>query len=68
METTQPVHFFGLYADILAGVITLDGVNEHYMINSRRRFEEPASNYFQAVERQDPPRDHSSAHHGRAQA
>ena len=46
--------FFGLYADILAGVITLDGVNEHYMINSRRRFEEPASNYFQAVERQDP--------------
>jgi hypothetical protein len=46
--------FFGLYADILAGVITLDGFNEHYMINSRRRFEEPASNYFQAVERQDP--------------
>jgi hypothetical protein len=45
--------FFGLYADILAGVITLDGFNEHYMINSRRRFEEPASNYFQAVERQD---------------
>ena len=46
--------FFGLYADILAGVITLDGFNEHDMINSRRRFEEPASNYFQAVERQDP--------------
>ena len=46
--------FFGLYADTLAGVITLDGVNEHDMIASRRRFEEPASNYFQAVERQDP--------------
>ena len=46
--------FFGLYADILTGVITLDGFNEHYMINSRRRFEEPASLYFQVVERQDP--------------
>jgi hypothetical protein len=46
--------FFGLYADILTGVITLDGVNEHDRITSRRRFEEPASNYFQAVERQDP--------------
>ena len=46
--------FFGLYADILTGVITLDGVNEHDRIASRRRFEEPASNYFQAVERQDP--------------
>jgi hypothetical protein len=46
--------FFGLYADILAGVITLDGFNEHDWIASRRRFEEPASNYFQAVERQDP--------------
>jgi hypothetical protein len=46
--------FFGLYADILTGVITLDGVNEHDWIASRRRFEEPASNYFQAVERQDP--------------
>jgi hypothetical protein len=46
--------FFGLYADILAGFITLDGVNEHDWIASRRRFEEPASNYFQAVERQDP--------------
>ena len=32
----------------------LDGFNEHYMINSRRRFEEPASLYFQVVERQDP--------------
>ena len=46
--------FFGLYADILTGVITLDGVNEHDRIASRQRFEEPASNYFQAVERQDP--------------
>jgi len=46
--------FFGLYADILTGVITLDGFNEHYMINSRRRFEEPASLYFQVVQRQDP--------------
>ncbi len=46
--------FFGLYADIVTGVITLDGVNEHNWIASRRRFEEPASNYFQAVERQDP--------------
>ena len=41
--------FFGLYADILAGVITLDGFNEHYMINSRRRFEEPASIYFKSL-------------------
>jgi hypothetical protein len=46
--------FFGLYADILAGVITLDGFNEHYWINSRQRFEEPDINYFHAVERQDP--------------
>ena len=46
--------FFGLYADILAGVITLDGFNEHYMINSRRRFEEPANHYFQLVQRLDP--------------
>ena len=46
--------FFGLYADILAGVITLDGFNEHYMINSRRRFEEPANLYLQLVERLDP--------------
>src|SRR5262245_48154399 len=46
--------FFGLYADILAGVITLDGFNEHYAISSQRRFELPASNYFHAIERQDP--------------
>src|SRR4030095_1846243 len=46
--------FFGLYADILTGVITLDGFNEHYMINSRRRFEEPASLYLQVVEGQAP--------------
>ena len=46
--------FFGLYADILAGVITLDGFNEHYMINARRRFELPANLYFDAIERQDP--------------
>ena len=46
--------FFGLYADILTGVITLDGVNEHGSTATRQRFEEPASNYFQAVERQDP--------------
>ncbi len=46
--------FFGLYADILAGVITLDGFNEHYMINSHRRFELPANLYFDAIQRQDP--------------
>jgi hypothetical protein len=47
--------FFGLYADILAGVITLDGFNEqHYLINPQRRFEVPDGNYFQAIDRQDP--------------
>ena len=46
--------FFGLYADILAGVITLDGFNEHYMINAHRRFELPSNNYFDAIQRQDP--------------
>src|SRR5262245_34117137 len=51
-QTNQYI-LFGLYADILAGVITLDGVNELGSLTSRQRFEEPASNYFQAVERQD---------------
>src|SRR4029453_5523906 len=46
--------FFVLYAGILPGVITPHGFNEHYMINSRGRFEEPASLYFQVVQRQDP--------------
>jgi hypothetical protein len=47
--------FFGLYADILAGVITLDGFNEQsYLIKSQRRFEVPDGNYFQAIDRQDP--------------
>ena len=47
--------FFGLYADILAGVITLDGFNEQvYLNNSQRRFEVPDGNYFQAIDRQDP--------------
>jgi hypothetical protein len=44
---------FGLYADVLAGVITLDGFNEHYMINANRRFELPADNFFQVIGRQD---------------
>jgi hypothetical protein len=44
---------FGLYADVLAGIITLDGFNEHYMIDASRRFELPANNFFQALERQD---------------
>jgi hypothetical protein len=44
---------FGLYADVLAGVITLDGFNEHYMIDASRRFELPANNFFQVIERQD---------------
>jgi hypothetical protein len=44
---------FGLHADVLAGVITLDGFNEHYMIGSTFRFELPASNFFQVIERQD---------------
>ena len=45
---------FGLYADVLAGVITLDGFNEHYMVGSPSRFEKPAANFFQVIERQDP--------------
>jgi hypothetical protein len=44
---------FGLYADLLAGIITLDGFNEHYMIDASRRFESPANNFFQLIERQD---------------
>jgi len=44
---------FGLYADVLAGVITLDGFNEHYMLNSNRRFEAPSDNFFQVVRRLD---------------
>jgi len=45
---------FGLYADVLAGVITLDGFNEHYMIGASKRFEAPANNFFQVIEQQDP--------------
>ena len=46
--------FFGLYADILAGVITLDGFNEHYMINARRRFELPSNLYFESSSAKTP--------------
>jgi hypothetical protein len=45
---------FGLYADVLTGVISLDGFNEHYMANASQRFELPAANFFQVIERQDP--------------
>jgi hypothetical protein len=44
---------FGLYADVLAGVITLDGFNEHYMLGSNQRFEAPSNNFFQIVRRLD---------------
>lgn len=44
---------FGLYAHVLAGLITLDGYNEHYMIGASRRFELPSNNFFQSLERQD---------------
>jgi hypothetical protein len=44
---------FGLYADILAGVITLDGFNEHYMLGSNQRFEAPSNNFCQIVRRLD---------------
>jgi hypothetical protein len=40
---------FGLYADVLDGVITLDGFNEHYMIRSNQRFELPSDNFFETV-------------------
>jgi hypothetical protein len=45
---------FGLYADVLDGVITLDGFNEHYMIGSSQRFELPSNSFFQTVARWDP--------------
>jgi hypothetical protein len=44
---------FGLYADVLSGVITLDGFNEHYMLGTERRFELPSNSFFQVVQRQD---------------
>ena len=44
---------FGLYADVLAGVITLDGFNEHYMLGMERRFELPSNSFFQVIQRQD---------------
>lgn len=40
---------FGLYADVLDGVITLDGFNEHYMIRANQRFELPSNNFFETV-------------------
>lgn len=42
----QQTILFLFYADVLDGLITLDGFNEHYMINSRLRFEYPANNFF----------------------
>jgi len=56
----QPQQYilFGLYADVLAGVITLDGFNEHYQMVSSSRFEIPSTNFFETAERRD----------GRAQA
>jgi hypothetical protein len=41
----QQAIMFLLYADVLDGVITLDGFNEHYMVGSGLRFEYPANNF-----------------------
>lgn len=51
----QPQQYvlFGLYADVLAGVITLDGFNEHYMIGGHGRFELPSNNFLDVVGRFD---------------
>ena len=51
----QPQQYilFGLHADVLAGVITLDGFNEHYMVGSSFRFEFPSDNFFGVIGRFD---------------
>jgi len=53
----QPNQFilFGLYADVLDGVITLDGFNEHYMLwaHTRNRFEWPSNAFFHTVQQLD---------------
>ncbi|MBI4598369.1 MAG: hypothetical protein HY737_08230 [Candidatus Omnitrophica bacterium] len=51
----QPQQFmlFALYAQVLDGVITLDGFNERYVVTSpNRSFEFPADNYFVAMTNQ----------------
>ena len=54
METTQPVHFFWTLRGHSCRSHHAGRRQRARLIASRRRFEEPASNYFQAVERQDP--------------
>lgn len=42
----QALILFLQYVDVLDGVVTLDGFNEHYMLSSRERFGYPANNFF----------------------
>ncbi|MER3422873.1 MAG: hypothetical protein C4293_06215 [Nitrospiraceae bacterium] len=44
---------FGLYADVLDGIITLDGWNEHWSVGGPLRFEAPSNNFFHTVKRLD---------------
>jgi hypothetical protein len=41
----QQAILFLLYADAVHAVVTLDGFNEHYMLQSSARFEYPANNF-----------------------
>jgi hypothetical protein len=43
----QQTILFLLYADAVHAVVTLDGFNEHYMLESASRFEYPANNFHQ---------------------
>lgn len=47
----QPQAFilFSLYADVIDGVITLDGFNEHYLLTSSLSFESLSPNYMAAL-------------------
>jgi hypothetical protein len=60
--------FFGLYADILAGVITLDGVNGTRLDCLSPALRRACQQLFPSRRAPRSPCDHSSVHHGRAQA
>ena len=44
----QQVIIFLLYADAVDAMVTLDGFNEHYMLDSSERMEYPSNNFVQA--------------------
>ena len=48
----QQLIMLELYAQVIDGVINLDGFNEHYCLNSAYRFDHPAENYLASVSRQ----------------